>query len=48
MIYEHINGVAVIAQFSFENDSHYRYRLENNFISELVRHAGLIFWLIAK
>ena len=28
MRYEHINDVAVTAQFSFENDLHYRYRLE--------------------
>lgn len=28
MRYEHINDVEVTAQFSFENDLHYRYRLE--------------------
>ena len=28
MRYEHIKDVAVTAQFSFENDLHYRYRLE--------------------
>jgi hypothetical protein len=28
MIYEHINGVNVTTEFSFENDLHYRYRLE--------------------
>ena len=28
MIYEHIDGVAVTAQFSWENDMRYRYRLE--------------------
>lgn len=28
MIYEHIDGVAVAAQFSWENDMRYRYRLE--------------------
>lgn len=28
MRYEHINGVEITAQFSFENDLHFRYRLE--------------------
>ena len=28
MIYEHINGVAITAQFAYENDFHFRYRLE--------------------
>ena len=28
MIYEHIEGVEVTAQFSWENDMRYRYRLE--------------------
>ena len=28
MIYEHIDGVSVAAQFSWENDMRYRYRLE--------------------
>ena len=30
MIYKHIDGVSVAAQFSLENEMHYRYRLEIN------------------